>query len=278
MSIYKTAILKGKVALITGGATGIGRGIANSLAQSGADLAIASRNGERCQQVAEEIAAAYQVRAKGYGLDVRSSAEVKQLFAKAHQELGGLDILINNAAGNFYFPAEKLRDSLWQAVLEIDLYGTFYCSRAAFRYLREKGGSIISVSSNLQKDGWVGMAPAASAKAGIDALTKTLAKEWARFNIRVNAVSPGPILTEGVLKAFEAGGNFDQESIARTVPLGRSGRPEEIGDLVVYMASEAATWMTGSIVVLDGGEAISSVRGQPDPHQLEQLLKDRRRK
>ncbi len=277
-SIYKASILQGKVALVTGGATGIGRGIAECLAQVGADIVIASRNEERCQQAAEQLAAKHGVRSSGYGLDVRKSSEVKQVFAQAQREMGRLDILVNNAAGNFYFPAEKLRDSLWQAVLEIDLYGAFYCSRAAFSSMREGGGSIINISSNLQKDGWIGMAPAASAKAGIDALTKTLAKEWARFNIRVNAIAPGPIVTEGVTKAFEAGGSFSSENLLRTVPLGRSGKPEEIGNLAVYMASEAASWMTGSIVVLDGGEAISHLRGQPDPAQLEQQLKERRRK
>lgn len=268
--IFKDGILSGKVALVTGGASGIGLGISRRLAQAGADVVVASRRVEQCEVVASAIAAEFGVRALGLGLDVRDSSRVNEVFAQAVERMGRLDILVNNAAGNFYYPAEKLRDSQWKAVLEIDLYGTFHCSRAAFPYLRAQGGTIVSTSMTLHHTGWVGMVPACSAKAGIDAMTKTLAQEWGRFGIRVNAIAPGPIITEGVKKAFALGGQFDD--FVDTVPLGRSGEPEEIGNMVVFMASDAGSWMTGSIVTIDGGESLSARRAGVAPEALGQMV------
>ncbi|MCB1325398.1 MAG: SDR family oxidoreductase [Spirochaetales bacterium] len=272
--IFKDGLLKGKVAFVTGGSSGIGLGVVHRLAQAGADIAIASRREEQCARVASEIARLYGVRAIGLGMDVRDSGVVNQTFRRVVDELGQLDILVNNAAGNFYFPAHKLRDKLWHAVIDIDLNGTFYCCRAAHRHMKDRGGHIVSISMTLHKDGWVGMAPACAAKSGIDALTKTLALEWARFGIRVNAVAPGPIVTEGVTKAFEKGGDF--EKFVHTIPLRRGGKPEEIGDMIVFMSSPSGSWMTGSIVVMDGGESISPHRGSPDPEELDRMLAERK--
>lgn len=268
--IFREELLKGKVALVTGGASGIGRGIVNRLARAGADVVIASRRGELCKEVAGEVAQQYGVRAEGLELNVRDSGAVNAAFAQAHAAMGRLDVLVNNAAGNFYFPSHQLSDNQWKAVLEIDLYGTFYCSRAAVPYLKEHGGLVVSISMTLHHQGWAGMAPACAAKAGIDALTRTFALEWGRFGIRVNAIAPGPIITEGVRKAFALGGNFEEHK--ETIPLKRDGEPEEIGDLVVYMASPAASWMTGTIVTLDGGESLSPRRAGIDPEALEQMV------
>lgn len=267
--VFQSDILKGKVALVTGGASGIGYGIAHRLAQAGADVVIASRRVEKCEAVAAEIAGKYGVRTLGLALNVRDSKEVEAVFQHAVDTMGRLDILINNAAGNFYYPSHKVSDNQWKAVLEIDLYGTFYCSRAACRHLQAHGGTIVSISMTLHHHGWVGMAPATAAKGGIDALTKTFALEWARFGIRVNAIAPGPIITEGVKEAFKLGGDF--ESQRETIPLRRAGEPEEIGNLAVFMASEAGSWMTGSIVTLDGGESLSPRRAGIDPEALEQM-------
>ncbi len=268
--IFREGLLKGKVALVTGGASGIGRGIVNRLAQAGADVVIASRRVDLCRDVAREVSGQYGVHAEGLELNVRNSSEVDAAIERAHATMGRLDVLVNNAAGNFYFPSEKLSDNQWKAVVEIDLFGTFYCSRAAVKYLQEQGGLIVSISMTLHHNGWVGMAPACAAKAGIDALTRTFALEWARFGVRVNAIAPGPIITEGVRKAFALGGDFEEHK--DTVPLRREGKPEEIGDLVVYMASPAASWMTGSIITLDGGESLSPRRAGVDPEALEQLV------
>jgi peroxisomal 2,4-dienoyl-CoA reductase len=267
--IFKNDVLQGKVALITGGASGIGKGITKMLAQAGADVVIASRRVELCHEVAKEMEDSHGVRAMGLALNVRDSAAVNAAFAEAHTKMGRLDILINNAAGNFYYPSHQLSDNQWKSVLEIDLYGTFFCCRAAQPYLKENGGVIISISMTLHHNGWVGMAPAVAAKSGIDGLTKTFALEWARFGIRVNAIAPGPIITEGVQKAFELGGSFEDHR--DTIPLRRAGEPEEIGSMAVFMASPAGSWMTGSIVVMDGGEELSPRRAGIDPEALEQM-------
>lgn len=267
--IFKNDILRGQVALVTGGASGIGKGITRMLAQAGANVVIASRRVELCNEVAKEMEDAYGVRATGLALNVRDSEAVNAAFAEAHEKMGRLDILVNNAAGNFYYPSHQLSDNQWKSVLEIDLYGTFYCSRAAQKYLQENGGTIVSISMTLHHNGWVGMAPAVAAKSGIDGLTKTLALEWARFGIRVNAIAPGPIITEGVQKAFQLGGDFEDHK--DTIPLRRAGEPEEIGNMCVFLASDAASWITGSIYVMDGGESLSPRRAGIDPEALESL-------
>lgn len=267
--IFKEDVLTGKTAVVTGGASGIGLGIARRLAQAGANVVVASRREELCVEKAKEITDEFGVKAVGKALNVRDSESVNALMDEIAEEMGGIDILINNAAGNFYQPADKLSDNQWKAVLEIDLYGTFYCCRAASKHLRKNGGTIISISMTLHHNGWVGMVPACAAKGGIDAVTQTLALEWARWGIRVNAIAPGPIITEGVKKAFQLGGDFEDQ--ADTIPLRRAGEPEEIGNMCVFLASDAGSWVTGSIYKMDGGESLSPRRAGIEPEALEQL-------
>jgi NAD(P)-dependent dehydrogenase (short-subunit alcohol dehydrogenase family) len=181
-------------------------------------------------------------------------------------EHGRIDVLVNNAAGNFYAPSETLSPNAWRSVVEIDLFGTFYCSQAVAPVMRAAGGGrIVNVSMTLHYRGWPQMAHATAAKAGVDALTRTLAVEWAPAGIRVNAVAPGPIPTEGVRKAFvpPAGSGVPDvfavekamEGYARqSIPLGRWGTPADIGNMVAFLASPAGDWITGSIFVVDGGE------------------------
>ncbi len=267
--IFKSDILKGKVALITGGATGLGYAMAERLAQCGADLVIASRKLDNCVQAATGLSKKFGIRALAKQLDVRHSAAVVKCFQDTADEMGQLDILVNNAAGNFYFPTAQLSDNQWNAVLGIDLYGTFFCSRAVFPHLKDRGGVIINISATLQYTGWVGMAPASAAKAGIDALTKTTALEWGRYGIRVNSIAPGGIPTEGVLKAFRSG-KEEFEAAGDQIPIGRVGRPEDIADMAVFLSSPAATWVTGALIVVDGGAQLCRSRG-PDPQALEQM-------
>ena len=264
-------LLSGKTALVTGGASGIGLGIATQLAKAGADIVVASRRGEQCVAAAEQLAEKHSVKTLGVAMNVRDSTDVERGFQRVSDEFQRLDILVNNAAGNFYYPSHMLSDNQWKAIVETDLYGTFYCSRAAFPLLKECGGSITSISMTLHHTGWVGMAPACAAKSGVDALTRTLALEWSRHKVRVNAIAPGPIMTDGVRKAFAAGGGFSERELA--VPLGRTGEPEEIGDLVVYLSSPAARWLTGEIICLDGGMHLDPSRGGLDPATLEQMAR-----
>lgn len=267
--IFKDDILSGKVAFITGGATGLGYAMAERMARCGADLVIASRKFDNCDKAATTLSKEYGIRALAKQLDVRDSEGVTECFQEAAEEMGQLDIVVNNAAGNFYFPTAQLSDNQWNAVLGIDLNGAFYCSRAAYPHLKDRGGVILNITMTLHYSGWVGMAPACAAKAGIDALTKTTALEWGRHGIRVNSIAPGPIPTEGVIKAFRLGEDGFEASRDH-IPIGRVGTPDDIADMAVFLCSPAATWITGALMVVDGGEQLAR-KGGLDPQALEQM-------
>jgi peroxisomal 2,4-dienoyl-CoA reductase len=258
-SVFRSGLLAGKVALVTGGGTGIGLGISQSLAAAGADVAIASRKPEHLEPAAEQLRASGG-RVSAVEVNVREPDSVARMVERVSQQHGRLDILVNNAAGNFYAPTATLSPNGWRAVVETDLYGTFYCCQSVYPVMKAQGGGrIVSISMTLHYRGWPLMAHATAAKAGVDALTRTLALEWARDRITVNAVAPGPIPTEGVKKAFTPPGSeapdlFGMEKYAAaTIPLGRWGTPEDIGQMVTYLASPAGNWITGAIMVVDGG-------------------------
>jgi 2,4-dienoyl-CoA reductase [(3E)-enoyl-CoA-producing], peroxisomal len=270
-SPFRPGLFDGQVALITGGATGIGFGIAELLGSLGAHVVIASRNQEHLDTAAASLQKA-GARVSVATVDVREPERVKAMVEQVQRERGRIDILVNNAAGNFYAPSESMSPNAWKAVVEIDLNGTFFCSQAVFPVMKAQGGGrIISISMTLHYRGWPLMAHATAAKAGIDALTRTLALEWARHGIRVNAVAPGPIPTEGVRKAFtppSAGGAPDVFAVERaledyakkSIPLRRWGTPADIANAIAFLASPAGDWVTGSIFVVDGGEWLA--RGQ----------------
>jgi len=270
-TVFRAGLFDGQVALITGGATGIGFGIAELLGSLGAHVVIASRKLEHLD------AAAATLRERGSRVsvatvDVRDPERVKAMVEQVQRDAGRIDLLVNNAAGNFYAPSETLSPNAWKAVIEIDLNGTFFCSQAVLPLMKaQNGGRIVSISMTLHYRGWPLMAHATAAKAGIDALTRTLALEWARYGIRVNAVAPGPIPTEGVRRAFAPPGGSGVpdvfaleralEDYARTsIPLRRWGAPNDIANAVAFLASPAGDWITGSILVVDGGEWLA--RGQ----------------
>ena len=257
--VFRPDLLAGRVALITGGGTGIGLGIASTLAAAGAELAIASRNPKHLEPAAEQLRSS-GAKVTAVEVNIREPDSVARMVDRVVQECGRLDILVNNAAGNFYAPSADLSPNAWRAVVETDLYGTFYCCQAAYPVMKAQGGGrIVSISMTLHYRGWPLMAHATAAKAGVDALTRTLALEWARDRITVNAVAPGPIPTEGVRKAFTPPGTdapdlFGMEKYAAdSIPLGRWGTPADIGQMVTYLASPAGDWITGGIFVVDGG-------------------------
>lgn len=263
--VFRDGLLDGQIGIITGGATGIGLGISSTLAQLGMHVVLASRKPEHLQPAVDGIVAAGG-KASAVQVDVRDQERVQAMAKEVHDAHGRIDLLVNNAAGNFYAPSETLSANAWKSVIEIDLYGTFYCTQAVFPYMKAQGGGrVVSTSMTLHYRGWPLMAHATAAKAGVDALTKTLAVEWADHGIRINAIAPGPIPTEGVRKAFTPPPGapvpdfFSVEkamaSYAKSaIPLKRWGTPEDIGQMVAYLASPAGDWITGSIFVVDGGE------------------------
>lgn len=273
-SIFRAGLLAGQVAIVTGGGTGIGLGISGLLAELGAHVVLASRKPENVEPAAERIRAAGG-KASAVSVDVRDQERVRAMVEQVTNEQGRVDLLVNNAAGNFYAPSETLSANAWRSVLDIDLSGTFFCSQAVMPVMKAQGGGrIVSTSMTLHYRGWPQMAHATAAKAGIDALTRTLAVEWAPFGIRVNAIAPGPIPTEGVRKAFTSpsgGGVPDVFAVdkamnsyaRRAIPLGRWGTPRDIANMVAFLASPAGDWVTGSILVIDGGEWLSKTGTAP---------------
>lgn len=277
-SIFRSGLLAGQVAVVTGGGTGIGLGISELLAELGAHVVLASRKVEHVDKAASDIRARGGS-ASAMTVDVREPDRVKELMERTAADHGGIDILVNNAAGNFYAPSESLSPNAWKSVIEIDLFGTFYCSQAALPFMRARGGGrVVSISMTLHYRGWPLMAHATAAKAGVDALTRTLALEWAPYGVRVNAIAPGPIPTEGVRKAFtpppSAEGKVPDvfaidkamETYAKkAIPAGRWGTPRDIANAVAFLASPAGEWITGSIMVIDGGEWLAKNPGPALP-------------
>ena len=246
--------LQDRVAIVTGGGTGIGRAIAREYARLGAKLVLASRSLEHLEPTALEL------RGKGAHVlvvptDVRLPEQVDHLCQETVHRFGSIDILVNNAAGNFVCPAEKLSPNGWNAVVNIVLNGTFYCSRAAGLRMIEsgQGGNILNLVATYAWTGGPGTIHSACAKAGVVCMTRTLAVEWARFKIRVNAVAPGPVETEGAGSKLWAEPEV-RNAMLKTVPRARIGTPEEIAQACAYLASDFADYITGEVLVMDGGQ------------------------
>jgi NAD(P)-dependent dehydrogenase (short-subunit alcohol dehydrogenase family) len=255
--MFQSDLLAGRVLLVTGGGTGLGRAMAIRAAGLGAKVAVLGRTAAHLDAVVEEIRAAGGT-AMSAAADVRDPAQVSAAFEAIEAGIGPVDTLVNNAAGNFLAPSEDLSANAFDAVVQIVLYGTFHCTMEFGRraIAAQRGGNILSIVTTYAWMGSPFVLPSASAKAGVLAMTRTLAVEWATYGIRCNAIAPGPIPTKGAFSRLMAGGMEDQAKVR--IPARRFGRPEEIADLAVYLMADGSDYITGECVVLDGGEWLQS--------------------
>jgi NAD(P)-dependent dehydrogenase (short-subunit alcohol dehydrogenase family) len=256
---FSSGLLEGRVALVTGGGSGIGEGIALRLAEQGANVALLGRTREKLDAVAEKVRSRGR-QALVCPADVRDYARVEDAMGQVARALGRLDILVHSAAGNFLAPAAALSANGFRAVVDIDLCGSFNASRAAFAMLKDTRGSIVNITATQARIPTPLQCHAGAAKAGIEKLTRDLALEWARFGIRVNSVAPGPIEgTEGMKRlappGIKAEGGAPDPMKAR-VPLGRFGTIAEVCEAVVFLVSSAGAFVTGTTLLVDGGTSL----------------------
>lgn len=249
MPVVGPDMLKGCTALVTGGTRGIGRAIAEELAMAGARIVVTGR-----AAAAHAAAATLPGDAIGMVCDVSDEAAVDELFGWVAEDLGHVDILVNNAGVNADAATHKMSAADFRRVIDVNLVGSWLCSRAAIRSLRDRGlpGSIINVSSVAAIAGNAGQANYAASKAGIEALTKSLARENASRNIRVNAIRPGLIRTD----MTEGLDDDAWDALLRTVPLGRSGEPHEVAAAALFLASSMSSYLTGTVIDVSGGRGM----------------------
>ena len=254
-SVFADAILEGRVAFVTGGGTGITGGVARALSEAGARVALVSRKLENLEPAAAKIKEAGG-EALSVAADVRDFAQVERAVATTLSRFGRIDIVVNGAAGNFLCPAAELSPNGFGTVVDIDLKGTFNVCRATFEELKKRRGQILNISATLHYLGTPLQLHVSAAKAGVDALTRNLAVEWGAFGIRVNAIAPGPIEdTEGMKRLVPP---QVKERLRRNVPLGRFGRIRDVEQCALFLCSDAASFISGAVIVVDGGHWLSS--------------------
>lgn len=256
MSTFAPGLLDGRVALVTGGGTGIGKEIARTFGRHGARLCIAARRQEVLEATKEEF------EKEGFEClavpcDVRHPDQVERVVEETLSRFGRLDILVNNAAGNFPAPMAGISYNGFKSIVDIDLLGTYNFSKAAFdAWLGEHGGNIVNISAPFEQMGAAYQAHVAAAKSGVNSLTRTCAVEWGSKGIRTNAVAPGAISDTEGLERFET----VDDSGKLSPPLGRPGSKQEIANTVLFLVSEAASYVNGQVISVDGGSGVDAMK------------------
>ncbi|XP_014821126.1 PREDICTED: 2,4-dienoyl-CoA reductase, mitochondrial isoform X1 [Calidris pugnax] len=249
---------QGKVAFVTGGGTGLGKGMTTALSSLGATCVIASRKLDVLKGTAEEISSKTGNKVHAIQCDVRDPASVKNAVAEIIQVAGHPDVVINNAAGNFVSPSERLSANAWKTITDIVLNGTAFVTLEVGKELikAKKGAAFLAITTIYAESGSGFVLPSASAKAGVEAMSKSLAAEWGKYGMRFNVIQPGPIKTKGAFSRLDPTGMFEKKIIER-IPCGRLGTVEEIANLAAYFCSDYASWVNGAVIRMDGGEYVA---------------------
>ena len=258
-SCFRHDLFQGKVALVTGGGTGIGRAITTELAGLGCTVIIASRDNSKCQQAASEINEAIKATTPrvfaGPSTSIRKEESIESLVSFVLKGFGSLDILVNNAGGQFVSPAEDVSRRGFSAVVETNLTGTFLVCREAYsQYMKDHGGSIVNITLG-NRNGMPYMVHSGAARAGVENMTKTLCTEWINSNVRINCVRPGIIWTDSGFENYGPAGDMFIDRILPTIPAKRFGSAEEVSSAVVWLLSEGAAYVTGQSLAVCGGSS-----------------------
>lgn len=258
MDPFRKDLLAGKTTVITGGGSGLGRSMALRLGALGAKIAVLGRRPAPLEETAEAIRAAGGT-AVGVSCDIREPQAIAAAFDAVEAELGPANQLINNAAGNFLCASEDLSPNAFDAVVRIVLYGSFYATRELGRRLiaRQQKGEVLAIATNYAETGSAFVLPSAVAKAGVLAMMRSLAVEWATYGIRLNAIAPGPFPTEGAFSRLMPGSEMEKQALRR-IPSRRFGEHWELTNLVAYLMSDASPYQTGDLVTIDGAEGLFS--------------------
>jgi NAD(P)-dependent dehydrogenase (short-subunit alcohol dehydrogenase family) len=257
-SPFRDDLFEGKGVLITGGATGMGKAMTHAFAAHGARVLICSRKEENLKQTADAVQAATGRSVLYKACDVREPDQVDAVMEMASREFdGALDVLVNNAAGNFLVPFDQMSRNAWNTVVNIVLNGTFNVTKAAFPLLKARGGSVTNMVATYAWGAAPFVSHSGAAKAGVLNLTKSLALEWASYQIRLNALAPGAVITKNASGNLGFADEDAQERLLTTIPLRRFGTPEEMALAVLWLSSPAASYVTGECLVVDGGQWLS---------------------
>lgn len=254
--MLKEGSLEGRTILVTGGGTGLGKSMSKYFLQLGANVIICSRKQEKIDLAVEELTELTGGKIVGYACDVRNYDEVEEVIKKGIAQFGEINGLVNNAAGNFISPTERLSHRAFDSVVDIVLRGSYNCSLALGKYWIEHKikASVLSIVTTYA---WVGSAyvvPSACAKAGVLAMTKSLAVEWGKYGIRFNAIAPGPFPTKGAWDRLFPKEFMDALDINSKIPVGRVGEHQELANLAAYLMSDYAAYVNGDVITIDGGE------------------------
>ncbi|HNV99176.1 MAG TPA: SDR family oxidoreductase [Chitinophagales bacterium] len=269
-SLMPAGTFSGKVAIVTGGGTGLGRSMSKYLLELGATVVITSRKIDVLTKTAEELSTETGSRCIPIVCDVRDYDAVEAMLQQAIAQCGKVDMLVNNAAGNFISPTERLSHRAFDSVVDIVLKGTYNCTLACGKYWIENKlpASVLNIVTTYAWTGSGYVVPSACGKAGVLALTRSLAVEWGKYQIRLNAIAPGPFPTEGAWSRLVPPGMEDDFDMAKKNAIGRLGDHQELANLAAYLLSDFAAFMTGEVVVLDGGEWI---KGAGEFNMLDKL-------